>query len=420
MAMLLNHNRPLIMHIDLNSCFATVCQQAFVHLRHKPLVIAAYDTPSGCIVSPSIEAKQLGITVGMRVREARLIDKNIIVRTPDPYMVRDVHQKFKRIFHEYSPKVTPKSIDEAVLDFHGMELCLKRDLVDVAQEIKQRIRNDIGEYISCSVGIGTNRFLAKTAASLKKPDGLETIDYARISAVYGRLSLVDLHGINTRFAARLNAEGIFTPLQFLEASCDTLQYKVFKSIEGIRWYKRLRGYEVDDVDWGRKSFGQDYSLSNHTADPQKIAQILMKLCEKMGRRLRRSGHTASGVHVAVLHKDYTHWHKAYMSTRPLFSTQDLYRHALLIFNAKPEQKVIIKLSVSCYNLTPRETQPQGLFEFDEDDKNERISDALDTVNDRFGEFTIISALMMGMSDTAVDRIAFGGVKELEDLYATHT
>ena len=149
-----NPSPPTVMHIDLNSCFATVEQQANMHLRGKPLVIAAYTTPSGCVVSPSIEAKRYGIRVGMTVRDAKLLCKEVAVRTPDPPLVRDVHIKFKKIFKDYSPNVYPKSIDEAVIDFTGMEHYLKRSLIEIGTEIKQRLRSEIGEWISCSIGIG--------------------------------------------------------------------------------------------------------------------------------------------------------------------------------------------------------------------------------------------------------------------------
>lgn len=105
------------MHIDLNSCFATAEQQANPLLRGKPIVVAAYDTPNGCVIAPSVEAKKLGIKVGMRVRDARLLCKNIVVRLPDPPKYRDIHLKFCRLFKTYSPNVTPKSIDEAIIDF---------------------------------------------------------------------------------------------------------------------------------------------------------------------------------------------------------------------------------------------------------------------------------------------------------------
>ncbi len=406
------------MHIDLNSCFATVYQQAHIHLRGKPVVIAAYPTNNGCIISPSIEAKKLGIKVGMRVCDARLICKDILVRETDPMMVRDVHIKFKKIFQDYTPLVTPKSIDEAILDFTGMESFLKRSLVDIAQEIKGRIKKEIGEWISCSIGIGTNRFLAKTGASLHKPDGLDLINHIRIKAVYKKLHLTDLNGINTRYEARLNMCNIFTPLQFLSASLLLLQKHVFKSVIGYYWFLRLRGYETDGREFSRKSFGQDYALREKTASAEKLSVILMKLCEKMGRRLRRAGYEAYGVHIALLYADGTFWHKGKKNTAKLSSTIDLYRRLLMFFNMQPGKKVVSKISISCYDLAKQDSIQTELFE-EQTIKNIKVSRALDKVNDYFGEFTIIPALMMNADKLAIDRIAFGGVKELEDLYAPH-
>ncbi len=403
------------MHIDLNSCFATVTQQAFPHLRGKPLVMAAYNSPRGCVLAPSIEAKKLGIKTGMRVMEAKLICKDVIVRTTDTELVRDVHIRLKRICSDYSVSVTPKSIDEVVMDFNPMEKSLKRPLVEIAQEIKNRLKKEIGEWISSSVGIGTNRFLAKTGASLHKPDGLDVITYENLPRIYESLKLTDLCGINTRFEARLNIHGIFTPLQFLKASPTLLKYQVFQSICGYYWYKRLRGWEVDEIDFERKSYGQDYALGKQTADPQELSKIIMKLCEKMGRRLRSSGHTAKGIHVAVVYKDYTFWHRGRMLNEEMYSTLELFRGAQLIFNQQPEKKVVAKVSVSCYGLSTSSKSQMNLFEQDES-KSRKVSDALDKINNKYGEFVITPALMLGMDNTIVDRIAFGGVKELEDIY----
>lgn len=411
----INKNSPVIMHIDLNSCFATVEQQANIHLRGKPVVVAAYSTPSGCVVSPSIEAKQHGIKVGMTVRDARLLYKDVVVRTPDPPLVRDVHIKFKKIFKDYSPNVYPRSIDEAILDFTGMENYLNRPLTEIGKEIKQRLRGEIGEWISCSIGIGTNRFLAKTAASLKKPDGLEVINHKNLRDVYQRLTLIDLCGINKRFEARLNAYGIFTPLEFLDAPLSLLKNQVFQSIMGYYWYLRLRGWEIDDVIFARKSYGQDYALGKATKNPHELAKIIMKLCEKMGRRLRKAGKAALGIHVACLYNDGTFWHRGRKFQTEMLTTFELYRKALYIFNQQPEKKVVVKISVSCYDLIPSKKSQTSLFDFPED-KERKVSGALDVINDKYGEFVITPALMLGMKDLVIDRIAFGGVKELEDLY----
>src|SRR5438128_5682688 len=108
MALLLNHNDPTIMFVDLNSAFATCEQQANPLLRGKPIVVAAYNSPNGCVVSPSIEAKyQYRIKTGMTVRDAKLLCPTVLVKTPDPPKYRSVHQQFARIFRDYSPAVTP-------------------------------------------------------------------------------------------------------------------------------------------------------------------------------------------------------------------------------------------------------------------------------------------------------------------------
>lgn len=412
----LNRNLPLVMHIDMNSCFATAEQQANPLLRGKPIAVAAYTTGNGCVIAPSIEAKRYGVRVGMTVREARLVCPQIIVRPPDPPKYRDIHLKFSRIFKEYSSDVFPKSIDEAVLDFTGMPL-KNKTLQDVGSEIKKRIKREIGEWITVSVGISTNRFLAKLAASLKKPDGLETINWQNLEAVYDRVTLIDLCGINSRYQARLNARDIFTPLDFLKASRDLLLKQVFQSIVGHYWYLRLRGWEIDAVEFERKSFGQSYALGKFTSDRRELACLLMKLTEKMGRRLRRHGYTALGIHVSVIYTDYTHWHRGETFATEMYTTGDLFKKVMLVFNRQPEIKKVAKLAVSCFKLIEKTCIQEELFQTDKA-KRHSLTDAADKINNRFGEFVITPALMLGMDDLVLDRIAFGGVKELEDLYAS--
>lgn len=413
----INRNKPLIMHIDLNSCFATIEQQANPLLRGKPIVVAAYSTPNGCVLAPSVEAKRLGIKTGMRVKEARIIYRNIVVLTPDPPKYRDVHVKFKKIFKDYSDDVTPKSIDEAIIDFRSMER-INLDLIKIAEEIKQRMKREIGEWIICSVGISTNRFLAKLAASLHKPDGLDVITSLSLERIYDSVSLLGLNGINTRYQARLNAYGIYTPMDFLHASCELLEKKVFLSICGRQWYERLRGYEVDDIEFKTKSVGQQYALKKPTADPKELCPMIMKLCEKMGRRLRRKNYIARGMHVAMVYIDGTSWHRGRLTDDELYTTMELYKKALLIFNQQPETKVVSLLSVSCYDLQPSTSAQMTLFDIDTS-KQRKTADAMDEINDRFGEFVITPALMMSMDDLILDRIAFGGVKDLEDLYSNN-
>jgi DNA polymerase-4 len=416
----INCSEPRILHVDLNSCFATLEQQASPKSRGKPLVVAAYDSPGGCVLAPSIEEKKLGIKTGMSVRDARILYSNIIVRTPHPEMYRDAHMKFKKIFMDYTPDVTPKSIDEAVLDFSRInnQVLFKKNLVDIGFEIKKRIRLDLGEWVSCNVGIGTNRFLAKTAASLHKPDGLDIIKFNNLEKIYSQLELLDLCGINTRFQVRLNFYGIFTPLQFFNAPLQKLKKQVFQSICGYYWYLRLRGWEIDAVDFKRKSYGQSYALGKKTDDPAYLSSLLMKLTEKMGRRLRKAGRTAAGIHVACSYIDGSGWHKGRtFDEEEMFTTDELFKKVLLVFNSRPERKVVTKLDICCFNLQDAASVQESLFETSYARKR-NVSKAMDKINNKWGEWTIYPALMQGREKEVLDRIAFGGVRELEEVYST--
>ena len=408
-----NKNKPLIMHVDLNSCFATAEQCVNPHLRGKPLVVCAYASPNGCVVAPSIEAKRFGIKTGMTLRDARLLYPKVIVRTPTPSLYRDIHTKFKKIFSDYSPNVIPKSIDEAVIDFSESSALFSKDLTEIGKEIKLRLRTEVNEWMSCNVGIGTNRFLAKTAAGLHKPDGIDVITSSNLEEVYKSLKLTDLCGINTRFEARLNAYGILTPMQFYEAPLQKLKKQVFRSILGYYWYLRLRGHEIDSVVFGRKSFGNSYALREQTEKQEKLSPLLMKLCEKTGRRLRRHEHSAQGVAVWVLFTDGTTWHQSRKQDIPLYTTHDIYIKAMRLLNKTGYEKKVRNLAVSVYDLVDSKSEQLEMFKVATHD----VSDAADDMDDRYGEFTVVPALMAGMNNTIIDRVAFGSVSELEDLYS---
>lgn len=406
----INRREPLVMHIDLNSCFASVEQQANRTLRGRPIVVAAYPTPGDCVLAPSIEAKALGVKVGMRVRDAQAICRDVIVLTPDVAKVHAVHERMMRVFRRYAADMTPKSIDEAVLDFAHCEAVVKRPLTNIAQEIKTSIKKEIGEWLRCSIGIGANRFLAKVGAGLRKPDGLDVIRADNLREVYGRLKLVDLPGINTRYEARLNTCGIFTPLEFLDASWETLVKQVFKSTEGHRWYLRLRGWEVDDVSFRRRSFGHSYALPRPTADRPTLSRLVMKLAEKTGRRLRRAERHAYGIHVSCLYTNRTYWHKGHKLPTPVYATPEIYLAAQRLLNTQPAVLPVAILAITCFALEPFRPEQMPLFE-KPSDKLRRLADATDIINDKYGEFMATPAIMMGMEKEVLERISFGNTKQ---------
>ena len=147
----------------MNSCFASCEQQANPLLRGKPVAVAAYTTPSGCILSPSIEAKKLGIKVGMRVRDGKAICPGLIVLPTDPEKYRAINLKLTELLSSYTADFTIKSIDELVLNLARSPYIYK-GIVALGQEIKAKIRERIGSFLCVSIGISTNFYLAKIAS----------------------------------------------------------------------------------------------------------------------------------------------------------------------------------------------------------------------------------------------------------------
>jgi DNA polymerase-4 len=187
--------------------------------------------------------------------------------------------------------VTPKSIDEAVIDFSGT-VHLEHDLLRVGREIKRRVRAEIGEWISCNIGIATNRFLAKLAASLHKPDGLDQITHDNLEAVFAETELLDLCGINTRFQARLNVHGIYTPLQLLSSPLHVLKGQVFRSICGYYWFLRVRGRRDQ-----RPLRGIHHHTGDHARDGADGARPgLLRKHPRPGRSVRHNAFTHPLIH----------------------------------------------------------------------------------------------------------------------------
>ncbi len=380
-------------------------QQANPLLRNRPVGVAAYDTPRGIILAASYEAKAKGIKTGMSVSAGRLLCPDIIILTPDPDKYFDAHQRFRRILEKYTDDLTAKSIDEFVINFTGSEALRKNlDLQCVGKKIKQDIKEQLGDYITVNIGIGPNRFLAKLAAGLHKPDGMDKITAENIRNTYSTLDLIDLPGINTRYNTRLNLAGIYTPLEFLDAPLYKLKNEVFLGINGFYWFLRLRGHEIDSIKFNRKSFGQQYALGQKTTDRETISRLLMKLCEKTGRRLRHNNYQAWGIQLWLTFADHNYWSKRRKLSVPLFATQDIYRAAQALLSTVSLDEKVTNLGVSVYGLVSITPLQLGLF--DEQFNHLSLALASDQINNRYGEFTLIPALMANMDDVIIKRVAF--------------
>jgi DNA polymerase-4 len=411
-----NNAQPLIMHIDLNSCFATVEQQARVRLRGRPVAIVNRRTDMTMIVTASYEAKAMGVQLGMRLRDAKKICPELVGVESDPAKYRFVYHKLLDIMNDYSAHVTMKSIDEGIIDFSQAPAAIRdRGLEEIGREIKQRLRDEIGVAMRCNVGIATNRFLAKTAASLHKPDGMDVITADNLRDVLATLKLTDLTGIAGRNEHRLNSVGIYTPLEFLDANVDVLHDMVFKSINGDQWHQRLRGWEVDDVASTVKRVGRQYVLEKFDLSFDEILQRLHHLCESVGYRMRKQGLSARGIYVGTRtfgmegDKRRNYWHGSFVSQTPFFSNETIYSLARQLFvNAPPN---IRDINIHCYLLQAEEPTQVSLFG-DQIARERAVTSAIDELNERYGEHTIHAADTLKTGPFVQTKIPFGSTRYL--------
>lgn len=402
-----NDEEPLIMHVDLNSAFATIEQQSRPMLRGKPVAIVNRLAENTSIIAASYEAKALGIKVGMRFIEAKRLCPNLTSLESDPTKYRFVYRKLLAILNSYSPHVVMKSIDEGELDFHN--LAIKRPLIEIGYEIKQRLRDEIGVAMRCNVGIGPNRFLAKTATGLHKPDGLDVITADNLRDTYSKMKLTDLTGIAEHMEKRLKAVGIDTPLKFLDASKEVLSGMVFKSICGYQWHQRLRGYEVDDYVSDTKTIGRQYVLENRGLTRDQIQARLHNLCESIGSRLRIQQKVARGLYVYARTLEHKYWHSCKVQQLPFFSNATINLIAQQLFSRAPDQ--IIEIGVHCYNLANSLGDQISLFN-DQLIREQQLVSAVDQINQRFGERVVHAASTIGTESNVKVKIPFGSTRYL--------
>jgi len=403
------------MHIDLNSCFATVEQQARPQLRGKPVVVNNRHSPNAAVVTASYEAKRRGIKMGMRLYEARALVPDLISVETDPPKYHFVYQKLLGILSSYSPSVVMKSIDEGVIDFSDTRASINtRSLHEIGYEIKARLKAEIGCYMTCNVGIGPNRFLAKTAASLHKPNGLDELNYKNLEEVFSTLELTDLTGIAHRNQARLNAVGIFTALDFQGATLETLSRLVFKGKPGRDWYQRLRGYEVDAEPTKMGIVGRQYVLDGYNLNREDILKRLHFLSFSTGAKLRLKNKQARGIYVYARCRDHQKWVAHHLFEQPFFRSEIIYDTVRQLFESGPAAADIKEIGVSCYHLSDSDITQPSFWEVPHYSERE-LTRMIDKINGRYGANTIQPADVVGLEEMMKQKIPFGSTRYFEML-----
>jgi len=416
--------------IDLNSYFASAEQQANPKLRGK--VIGVCEHSGGIILAPSREAKKLGIKTGQATWEAKKIYPGIILLPVNPARIRALTSRFYRIAEDYSDNVEHVSVDEVSVNLTGVSFSYA-DAVSIAKEIKQRMKTDLGEWVTGSIGIAESRLLAKIATDLEKPDGLVVIVNSRSDLekfhrsdlgagkivckddLYDLLELEDIPGIGSRLGHSLRQKGIAT----LKQLADTDLYKLhdWYGMTGVWLYDlshfvdAWRYFDLDDR--GIKSVGHQYSLGKRNAlyTKNKVEGLFWKLTEKVTARMRKGDLMGSTVSVYFR---YAYGGGVGGSRR----TQDLFDDSPTVVKVAERwlkeiqyQKGITYVAVTVSGLLPK--VEQGML-FSKDKQRQELSLYIDKINERFGDLTVKYAPTLEAGEKATDTVGFGRTRERLD------
>jgi DNA polymerase-4 len=405
----LNTADPSTLVVDLNCAFASIEQQHDPSLRGRPLAIAAYATNAATIVSSSREARDLGIKTGMKVFEAKAIFPAVVVMEPNPPRYRAVSDRLMEIIERHTPDVLRMSIDEASLNLAGTPGLVRLGPRGVGLAIKQALRAEVGECVTCSVGISTSIWMAKQASNLNKRDGLERIDHTNLVSVFERLQLTDLSGIAEASARRLKLAGIHTPLEFLRSTPEALHRAGWNPEHAKGWLRRLRGFEVSTFEGvERKSYSHSHVMARATSSQRELEELLMRLSDMVGRRLRSAGRRGRVVSIGVVYRPVAgHFSKQVTLPAPISTGEEIYRAALGLLAAREPRREVGTLGVGLAGLTDADSGQMGLFAGEVRPRNERLETAIDAIRDRFGEDAVQRARLLGRAQVVRDRIAFG-------------
>lgn len=395
----------------MDSYFATVEQQANPYLRGKPVGVIKAEG-RGCIIASSCEAKRLGIKTGITVWDAKKIYPKIILVPADFWKYFSITEQFLEILKQYSPSVEVFSLDEAFLDLTGV-VSSNAEALCVAIDIKERIREEIGEWVTVSIGVSFNRLLAKLAGELSKPDGLMEINKENKDDVLNRTKLTDLCGIGDRLMTRLRTMGVNNISELRKISLDNLII-IFGEFLGNKLYNMARGIDLSPVVPYQKiplpkSVSRTFTLFKDTKNPHVIKQSIYNLCLEAAEKLRNVD--MAGRLVAFFIRGEEQSYAGHL-TRRVFTNDgsEIFKIAYSIFKESGFQYYVRFLGVYVGLLEKCSNIPISIFE--EERKREVFLKALDSVNKRWGDFTIYPATILGGELIRPEVTGFFGDKKI--------
>lgn len=371
-----------VIHADLDAFFAAAEVLRNPDLAGKPVIVGGSPGGRGVVASASYEARVYGVRSAMPVGQAARLCPHAVFVRPDGNLYRDLSHRFREILRDYSPIVEVVSVDEAYLDASHSER-LFGGAVELARSLKARVKDELGLVVS--LGVASNRLVAKIASDLDKPDGLRIVPHGQEAETFAPLPIDRLPGVGPKASATLRAHGIETLGQMARASDSLLQAISGRHAGSLR--ERAMGQYSKPVRGDRdpaKSLGRERTFSRDLNGLDELRPALFNLAERSGADLRQRGLTCGVVTLKLRYNDFSTVNRQRSLDRPTDAHQDIFEVACdLLRSCLNERPAPVRLIGVRLSRLGRPATQLDLFD-DRWERTRKLNRALDGLAERHG------------------------------------
>jgi DNA polymerase-4 len=382
----------MILHIDMDAFYASVEKLDDPRLKHKCVIVGGTSN-RGVVSAASYEARRYGVHSAMPIYQAKQKCPHGVFVPPRMGRYKEISKKIMALLKEFSPLVEPVSIDEAYLDITGCQRLFGQPQ-EIAREIKRKIRDRI--HLTCSVGVAPNKFMAKIASDLEKPDGLTVILPDQVPQFIAALAIQKVPGVGKKMVRQLESLGIRTL-----GDVQRLPQKSLLKHLG-KFGQRLRALSSGSDDSPvtphapHKSISSERTLAADTRDIKLLKRYLLDQSAEVARQLRQAGVRAKTIVIKIKNADFKTVTRRTTMAIPTQSSKTIYKHAarLLVEFEITEKIRLIGVGTTGFSAVSASVQI-GLFEQNEkpDDNWEKVDKTLDSISKKFGKDAIRRAAL---------------------------
>ena len=347
-----------IIHIDMDAFYASVEQRDFPAFRGKPLAVGGTPDGRGVVATASYEARKFGVRSAMSSRQALQLCPDLLFTHPRFEVYKEVSAHVRQIFKRYTDFIEPLSLDEAYLDVTHDKLNIG-SAIDIAQQIKDAIKTELD--LTASAGVSVNKFVAKIASGMNKPDGLTFIGPSKIIDFLAQLPIEKFFGVGKVTARKMNSLGIFFGRDLKQFSESSLVHHFGKA--GMFYYKIVRGIDNRAVQPNRlsKSIGVEDTFSKDLEDKEDMIGELVKLCSKVEKRMEATQKFGRTITLKVKFSDFQTMTRSKTLPHPIQHGQSIFDLIKeLLGTVDLEDRKVRLLGVTCSNFYSTEEKSDGM------------------------------------------------------------